>query len=60
MARILHCRLCRVELERIPIAGGHATLICLDCDLIGLAHEVEEGAVLHLAEQAKARRPAKG
>jgi hypothetical protein len=56
MARILHCRLCRVEFERIPIAGGHATLICLDCDLIGLAHEAERGAPLHAAEQAKLRR----
>lgn len=58
MARLLHCRLCCVELERIPIAGGHATLICLDCDLIGLAHEVERGAPLHAAEQARTTRRA--
>lgn len=59
MARILHCRLCRVELERIPIAGGHAALVCIDCDLIGVAHEVESGAPLHVAEQARiqARTP---
>jgi len=57
MARmILHCRFCCVELERIPIAGGHATLICVDCDLHGLAHEVEQGAALHAAEQARIRR----
>ena len=60
MARILHCRYCRVELEAIAIAGGHATLICLDCDLIGLAHEVEHGASLHAAEQAKVRGKSRG
>lgn len=59
MARILHCRYCRVELEAIPIAGGHATLICLDCDLVGLAHEVEHGAPLHAAEQARGRDKAR-
>jgi hypothetical protein len=48
-----------VELERIPIAGGHAALVCIDCDLIGVAHEVESGAPLHVAGQAKTQRPSK-
>jgi hypothetical protein len=56
MARILCCQWCRVEFDRIPIAGGHAALVCVDCDLLGLAHEVETGARLYSAEQKRARR----
>jgi hypothetical protein len=56
MARVLQCRFCRLELEAVPIAGGHAAVICLDCDLIGLAHEAEQGAALQAAEQPRKRR----
>lgn len=56
MARILCCQWCRVEFERIPVAGGHAALVCIDCDLIGLAHEVEIGAPVYLAEKERTRR----
>jgi len=38
------CRTCRVSLEKIALADGTAILMCVDCDLIGLAHEVGQGA----------------
>lgn len=56
MARILCCQWCRVEFERVPIAGGQAALVCIDCDLMGLAHEVERGARPHVAEQKQLQR----
>jgi hypothetical protein len=32
--------MCRVELEEIPLADGRAAVICVGCDLIGVADEV--------------------
>jgi hypothetical protein len=53
MARIVSCRICRVECERVPLAGGRAALICVTCDLVGLAHEIELGAPASPAEQGR-------
>src|SRR2546430_14243586 len=43
MAKLFCCRLCRIEIEPIALADGMVALVCVDCDLIGLAHEVAEG-----------------
>ena len=39
-SRVLCCWMCRVELEEIPLADGRAAVICVGCDLIGVADEV--------------------
>jgi hypothetical protein len=43
MIKFFCCRRCLVEIEPIKLADGTAALVCIDCDLIGLAHEVAEG-----------------
>jgi hypothetical protein len=43
MIKFFCCRRCRVAVEPIVLADGTAALVCIDCDLIGLAHEVSEG-----------------
>jgi hypothetical protein len=50
MAKLLCCRLCRVEMRPIAFAEGRAVLVCVDCDMIGLAHEVARGATLGPAD----------
>ena len=44
MAKLLTCRCCVVELVQVELADGTAALVCVDCDAIGLAHEVARGA----------------
>ena len=54
MAKVFFCcRLCRVEIEPIALADGTAALICIDCDRIGLAHEVARRGPLWSAGAAK-------
>jgi hypothetical protein len=45
MIKFFCCRGCLVEIEPIKLADGTAALVCIDCDLIGLAHEIEGGRV---------------
>jgi hypothetical protein len=59
MARILCCRWCRIEYERIALADGRAAVICVACDLVGVAHEVEHGAQPAAGEPAPRRRRAR-
>jgi hypothetical protein len=49
MAKLFCCRLCRVEMAPIALADGRAVLLCVDCDLIGHAHEVARGATMRTA-----------
>jgi hypothetical protein len=44
MAKLFACRLCMIELLRVELADGTAALVCVDCDAIGLAHEIAHGA----------------
>jgi hypothetical protein len=44
MAKLFICRLCVAELARVELADGTAALVCVDCDAIGLAHEIVHGA----------------
>jgi hypothetical protein len=44
MEKLFWCRLCLTEIEPIALADGTMALVCLDCDLIGLAHEIDEGS----------------
>jgi hypothetical protein len=43
MIKFFCCRRCLVEIEPIKLADGTAALICIDCDLVDLAHEIAEG-----------------
>lgn len=43
MAKLFWCRLCLTEIEPIALADGTRALVCLDRDLIGVAHEIDEG-----------------
>jgi hypothetical protein len=44
MAKLFICRFCVAELTRVELADGTAALVCIDCDAIGLAHEIAHGA----------------
>jgi hypothetical protein len=44
MAKLVICRLCVAELARVELADGTVALVCVDCDAIGLAHEIAHGA----------------
>ena len=57
MAKASWCRHCRVEVEPVGLADGTLALICLDCDLIGLEHEMRRGAAMW---PAGLRAPAPG
>jgi hypothetical protein len=46
MAKLFHCRFCMVEIEALALADGSAALVCVDCDVIGLTHEVARGAAM--------------
>jgi hypothetical protein len=49
MVKAFCCRYCRVEIEPIGLANGSAALICIGCDLIGIEHEVVQGAQMQPA-----------
>jgi hypothetical protein len=40
----LTCRFCRVEMVPVALADGSVAIVCIGCDLIGLAHEIGQGA----------------
>jgi hypothetical protein len=44
MAKLSICRFCVAELMRVELADGTAALVCINCDAIGLAHEIAHGA----------------
>jgi hypothetical protein len=56
MARIFACRVCRVELESIKLAGSRAMVVCVACEQIGFSDEVVHGAPLWDAEIGEIRR----
>ena len=56
MIKFFCCRRCLVEVEPIKLADGTAALICIDCDLIGLAHEIAEGGRVWAAGTRRAPR----
>jgi len=61
MIKFFCCRRCRVEIEPVKLADGTAALVCIDCDLIGFAHEVGEGGRIWAAGTSvpgtRARKP---
>jgi hypothetical protein len=63
MAKLFCCRVCMIEMARVELADGTAALICVDCDVIGLAHEMAGGGPMWSAglsagvRAAKRRRP---
>ena len=52
MARLWCCRFCMVEMEPVKLADGTAALVCIDCDVIGLEHEVARGGPMRSAAAA--------
>src|SRR4029453_2950150 len=52
MARLWCCRFCMVEMEPVKLADGTAALVCIDCDVIGLEHEVARGGPMRPAGAA--------
>src|SRR5215831_7648043 len=52
MARLWCCRFCLVEMEPVKLADGTAALVCIDCDVIGLEHEVARGGPMRPAGAA--------
>lgn len=59
MAILLCCRLCAVEMARIELADGSVSLLCIDCDLVGLEHEIAGGARVWTAGLGRGSRDAK-
>ena len=49
MVKAFCCRYCRAEIEPIALADGSAALVCIDCDLIGIDHDVVQGAPMQPA-----------
>jgi hypothetical protein len=49
MVKAFCCRTCLVEIEAIALADGSAALVCIDCDLIGIEHDVVYGAPMQPA-----------
>ena len=49
MVKAFCCCYCRVEIEPIALADGSAALVCIDCDLIGIEHDVVQGAPMQPA-----------
>ena len=41
--KLFCCRSCVVEMARVELADGTAALVCIDCDAIGLEHEIARG-----------------
>lgn len=60
MAKLFTCRFCVVELTRVELAGGTAALVCVDCDAIGLAHEIAHGAPMRSRRRARRQGAADG
>jgi hypothetical protein len=59
MTTFFCCRFCVVELEPVKLADGTAALVCVDCDVIGLEHEMALGGPMRsagLAAHARAER----
>ena len=52
MARLWCCRFCMVEMEPVKLADGTAALVCIDCDVNGLEHEVARGGPMRSAGAA--------
>ena len=65
MPKLLCCRGCRIELERITLADGSAVLLCVPCDTVGIEHEVLLGGPMWVAQMTTVtvrntrRRPAR-
>jgi hypothetical protein len=59
MASLFCCRRCVVEIEPVELADGTAALVCVACDVIGLAHEVAHGGPMWPAGLANDARTAK-
>jgi hypothetical protein len=55
MARVLCCIECRGEFVQIRLADRSTVVICVQCDVIGNAHEVRLGARLLDAESGRRR-----
>lgn len=59
MVKLFCCRFCVVEMARVELADGTAALVCVDCDAIGLEHEIARGGPMWsagLSADAKAGR----
>ncbi|HEX4827008.1 MAG TPA: hypothetical protein VFV12_02190 [Xanthobacteraceae bacterium] len=41
-----------VEMEPVKLADGTAALVCIECDMIGLEHEVARGGPMRSAGAA--------
>jgi hypothetical protein len=48
-----------VEMEPVKLADGTAALVCIDCDVIGLEHELTRGAPMRSAGAAAGAGAAK-
>jgi hypothetical protein len=59
MARFFCCRFCVVEMEPVKLADGTAALVCVDCDVIGLEHEMARGGPMWSAGLAAGARAVK-
>jgi hypothetical protein len=55
MAKLLGCRICMVDFARIELADGTVALICSACEVIGVEHEVTQGAPLWAGGSGPAR-----
>ena len=44
MTLLFCCRFWRVKIAPIALADGTVALVCGDCEVVGLAHEVAQGA----------------
>ncbi len=56
MALPMGCRFCRVEFETIKLAGSRAMVLCIACEQLGFADEIQFGAPLWAAEIGERRR----
>lgn len=59
MTTLFCCRFCVVELEPVKLADGTAALVCVDCDVIGLEHEMALGGPMWSAGLAAGARAEK-
>jgi hypothetical protein len=59
--KLFGCRFCVVEMARVEMADGTAALVCVDCDAIGLEHEIARGGPMWSAglsaDATAGRRP---
>jgi hypothetical protein len=57
--KLFGCRFCVVEMAGVELADGTTALVCVDCDAIGLEHEIARGGPMWsagLSVDATARR----